>query len=142
MSTFKALYDKLNRMDVDKIIDKALDDTMDNLEDINRERMNDGVKADGSIMPIYSYISQVVYGYPNEPIKLKATGSFQDKLYAKREGDIIHTSSTDSKTEMLVERYGEIFGTSGDYKQQYQADHLIPHVHKGITDATGLKFKK
>lgn len=142
MSTFKALYDKLKRMDVDKIIDNALDNTMDDLEEINRERMNDGVRADGTTMPMYSYISQVVYGYPNTPIKLKATGSFQEKLFSKREGDIIHTFSADYKAEMLGRRYGPVFGTSGDYKRQYQAEHLVPYVHKAITSATGLKFKK
>ncbi len=145
--TPKGLYDKIAAMNINEIIDKAFDVTADNLADINRERMNDGLRADGTEQPHYSYISQKVYGYPDEPIKLKATGAFQAGIEVKRDGNVIHTSSTDPKTKKLEKKYGEaygtsIFGTSGDYKKQYLADHLRPALHKGITAATGLKFKK
>lgn len=146
MSTLKALYDKVGDMDINSIIDKSIDSTVDDLAEINRQRMLDGVRADGSTMPIYSFISQTVYGYPNEPIKLKNTGAFQAGLTTRRKGDIIETLSTDSKSSMLEERYGEeygtsIFGTSGPYKKEYLDEHLKPELHKNITAASGLNFK-
>lgn len=143
MATTKQLLERVKALDTDKVINDALDETMDAVEDINRERMLDGVKADGKQMPHYSFISQTVYGYPDEPIKLKATGAFQAGITAKREGEVIHESSDDGKTDMLVERYGEnIFGMGGSYKKQYQDEHLRPSLNKKITAATGLKFGK
>ncbi len=142
--TTRQLLDKVNALDTDKVINDSLDETMDAVEDINRERMLDGVKADGKMMPHYSYISRTVYGYPDEPIKLKDTGAFQAGITAKREGENIAQDSTDSKTDMLVERYGdEILGIGkGTYKKQYQDEHLRPTLNKKITAATGLKFGK
>lgn len=147
MLTFKGLYDRVAKMDTDKIINQSIDNTLTELENINRERMNDGLRADGSEMPTYSFISQKVYGYPDSPIKLKATGAFQAGIQAKREGNVISTTSTDPKTKKLEKKYGEnygtsVFGLSKDYKKQYQDDHLRPELHKGITAATGLKFTK
>ena len=41
-------------MDVNKIIDRSIDNTVDAMADINRERMLSGVDADGKVMPFYS----------------------------------------------------------------------------------------
>lgn len=143
MATILGMINKVKALDTDKVIDEAIDETLPDIEDINRERMLDGVKSDGSVMPNYSFISQTVYGYPDEPIKLKDTGAFQAGITAKRQGDKIVQTSTDSKTDMLTERYGEeIFGTGGSYKKQYQDDHLRPAINNKITAATGLKFGK
>lgn len=143
MATILSLLKKVQALDTDKVINEAFEKTTGALEDINRERMLDGVRSDGSIMPNYSFISQTVYGYPNEPIKLKATGAFQRSIIVKVQGNSIIQESTDKKNDMLVERYGEeIFGTGGDYKKEYQDEHLRPELNRGITQATGLKFGK
>ena len=147
MLTFKGLYDRVAKMNTDKVINESFDNTLTDLENVNRERMNDGLRADGTVMPTYSYISQVAYGYPNSPIKLKATGAFQAGIIAQREGEIIKTTSIDPKTMKLEKKYGEaygtsVFGLSKDYKKQYQDDHLSPEINKKITAATGLKFVK
>lgn len=105
----------------------SLRETQDEMADKNRERMDDGIRADGSKMPIYSYISQTVYGYPNIPIRLHDTGDFQNAIHVSIKGDIIRTTSTDWKSAMLVERYGkEIFGLYGPYKAEYLREALKP----------------
>lgn len=143
MATILGMLNKVKALDTDKVIDDAIEETLPDVEAINRERMLDGVKSDGSIMPNYSIISQEVYGYPDEPIKLRDTGAFHAGITAKRQGDAIVQTSTDSKTEMLVDRYGEtIFGTGGSYKKQYQDENLRPAMNKKITESTGLKFGK
>jgi len=144
MATTKQLLERVKSLDTDQVINESLDETMGAIEDINRERMLDGVKADGTTMPKYSYISQVVYGYPDEPIKLKDTGAFQAGITAKREGENIIHDSTDSKTEMLIEKYGGgILGIgTGTYKKEYQDEHLRPAINKKVTAVTGLKFGK
>ena len=140
--TIKGLHRKVSAMSTDKVIDQAFDQTLEKLADINRERMNDGVRADGSIMPNYSRTSVEVFGYPPGPIKLKATGAFQAGIGVKRSGNVLSTESTDEKNSMLesTERYQPIFGTSGDYKKQYIAESLRPALNKEINAQTGLKF--
>jgi hypothetical protein len=73
--------------------------------------MLEGRTSKGNFLPNYSRISQEVYGYPNEPIKLKDTGAFQSAITVEIEQEKIITGSSDEKTGMLVERYGDnIFG--------------------------------
>lgn len=137
-------------MDEGKIVTESLEETSGQLADVNRERMNEGIKADGSVMPNYSYISQTVYGYPDEPIKLRATGAFQEGIHVDVEGDKILTDSSDEKSEMLKGRYGEeIMGLTAEtkysdkseyFKGQYLDNNLRPVVNRKITEATGLRF--
>ncbi len=145
MPTLKGLYDKIINMDVNKIIDKSIDNTVDALADINRERMLSGVDADGKVMPFYSKRSQEEFGKPNGPHILKDTGAFQSKLFSRRRGESIETSSTDEKADMLEKRYGHadlfIFGLSGDLKKKYQDEYLAPEINANINAETGLKFK-
>lgn len=143
--TIKGLYRKVQELDTDKVIQKALENTKNELADVNRERMMDGITSDGKEMPHYSYISQTVYGYPNIRITLRDTGDFQNAINVDVNGDSITTGSTDWKSEMLQKRYAEyggLFGLSGDYKRQYLVDNLGPSLRSGITSVIGLKFKR
>lgn len=139
--TIKGLLKKVESMDTSAVIDTAFDKTLSDLEDINRERMLDGVRSDGSIMPNYSKVSVEVFGYPPGPIKLKDTGAFQEAIKVVRSGNVLSTDSTDQKSGMLQGRYGKkIFGTGGSYKKQYLDENLRPALHREITAVTGLKF--
>lgn len=128
------------------IINGAFEASLDGYEDINRERMNDGIRSTGSEMPHYNYVSQTKYGYPDSPIKLHDKGDFQAAIVATFANDMISVKSTDWKNDMLVERYGnEIFGTGEGraqvYRNAYISEYLKPELNKGITLATGLGFK-
>lgn len=143
------LHEKTKKIKNDVVINRAIDNTLDSLVEVNRLRMNEGIKADGSYMPIYSFISQTVYGYPNSPIKLLATGAFQAAMLAKRSGAFIIVDSEDSKTEMLIQRYGEeILGLtakhyynknlSDEFKNQYLEDDLQPEIVQQFKIEMGL----
>ena len=134
------MLQRMQSLNIENVVGETFDETATDLADINRERMLDGVKADGSIMPIYSKVSQEKYGYPNAPIKLKATGDFQAAIVVARQGSILSTDSSDSKSQMLQERYGAIFGTYGDYKKQYLEENYRPVFNQKVTSLTGLKF--
>ena len=122
MVTVAALLAKYERLNVEEQAVKAVTETTPTIEDLNRERMLSGVRADGSIMPDYSPISVSVYGYPPGPIRLKATGDFQRAIKAKVEGANIITDSSDEKSIMLQKRYGnEIFGLDKEAKKEYIA---------------------
>lgn len=136
--TIKGMVRKLDGFDPNAAAVAAMQKSTGALEEKNRERMLDGQRSDGSTMPIYSYISQTVYGYPNTPIKLKATGEFQAAITITVNGDVVNTGSTDEKADMLVERYGAIFGTYGDYKAEYIANDLRPAFMGEVKGKTGL----
>lgn len=139
--TIKGLYKKVQALNTDKVIEDAFDNTAVELADINRRRMNDGVRSDGSEMPFYSIVSQDLFDKPDGPITLHDTGAFQSAVTATREGSVIHTTSEDPKTELLVEKYGtKIFGTGGEYKKQYIKENLRPALNEQINIKTGLKF--
>lgn len=145
MGSILSMLRKVEALDTDKVINQSIDETAEALEEINRQRMNEGVKSDGSTMPKYSFISQTVYGYPDTAIKLKNTGAFQRSITVKREGDKIVQTSTDEKTELLVDKYGEeIFGVMGAkfFKDEYKDENLLPAIQRNITKETGLSFGK
>lgn len=128
-------------MNIQKVINDSLESTLDELADINRDRMLDGVKASGERMPSYSYNSVILYGKPPGPIRLLDTGDFQQNIKVSRSGDVLVTESSDSKNDMLVFTYGsDIFGTFGRYKRKYLDIDLRPVFHAKIASATGLKF--
>lgn len=138
---FKQLYQSLNQLDTDSVIEYSFDQTLNDLEDINRERMLDGFKSNGSPMPIYSEVSQRVFNKPNTRIKLYDTGAFQNAIFAERIDNVIITDSEDIKSDLLKDKYGEtIFGTGGIYKKKYQEQFFRPTFNKEITSLTGLKF--
>lgn len=141
--TIGKLYNKIKTLNIDKVINQALRNTADDLEDVNRERMSDGVLADGQVLPHYSYISQTVYGYPDIPIAQKATGAFQAAIKVTVNSGVIKTDSTDSKAAMLEAKYGKanntsVFGTSGEYKKQYIKESLRPEFRNRLKAVTGL----
>ena len=105
--------------------------------ELNRERMLEGRKTNGKFLPNYSKISQEVYGYPNTPIKLKATGAFQQAITVDVGINIIKTTSTDSKTTMLTKRYGEdVFGLG-----QPDKIDLVPPLRKTLVANVKDKLK-
>lgn len=135
------MYLRVKKLDTKRLINEVFDETLEELADINRDRMLDGVKANGVKMPDYSARSVSEFGKLPGPIRLLDTGEFQEAIKVTRTGDVLITESLDSKNDMLVLHYGEeIFGTFGQYKQKYQDIDLRPALHRKITAATGLKF--
>lgn len=142
MATINQVYQRVKALDTNQLINEAFDETLDELADINRDRMLDGVKANWVKMPDYSARSVTEFGKLPGPIRLYDTGEFQQAIKVTREGDVLITESLDSKNDLLVYNYGEeIFGTFGQYKQKYQDIDLRPVLHRKIENATGLKFK-
>ena len=129
-------------MNVESLIKQALSETKEGLADVNRDRMLDGVKANGVKMPDYSLRSVNEFGKIPGPIRLLDTGSFQQNIKVNIQGQVVITESLDSKNDLLVNNYGpEIFGTFGQYKAKFLDIDLRPVLHKLITKATGLKFR-
>lgn len=123
------------------MITEAFEQSADDLAQINRERMLDGQDANGRPMPDYSPVSVKVYGYPPGPIRLKATGVFQAAIKVEVRNDAVITNSLDIKSDMLQKRYGNIFGTYGPYKKEFNSQFLGPRVREKISNLLQLKFR-
>ena len=128
MGSINDLLKRLDAVDIAAESKQALITEKPLIIELNRERMLEGRKTNGKFLPKYSKISQEVYGYPNEPIKLRATGAFQQAISVEVGIDIIKTTSTDSKTAMLTKRYGEdVFGLG-----QPDRIDLVPPLRKTL----------
>lgn len=89
--------------------------------DLNREQMMAGLDADGQPLGEYQSeeyaIMKLAYN-PAGVVDLRLTGSFHNEMFITDEGGIW---STDSKTEKLVELYGNIFGLTEASKAKLAA---------------------
>lgn len=142
MSTIKGLLKRIEAVDTETICVESVRDSADRMADLNAEQINTGLKADGSQMPDYSLRSVVQYGKPYGPIRLRDTGQWQQGLYVKVQGSDVTFGSTDSKDQMLRDRYGDnIEGLSEQYKGEAIREAVRPNFRKRMQDATGLKMK-
>jgi hypothetical protein len=135
----------LNRFEVVDVVDiskKAIEGSADLMADLNAEQINTGLKADGSEMPDYSLRSVIQYNKPAGPIRLRDKGNWQKGIYVKSDGETVKYLNTDSKDQMLKERYGEdIQGLSEKFKDEAIREGVQPEFSRLIEAATGLKMK-
>ena len=132
MSTINTIRARLKALNVKEESRQAIEKTKPEIIALNRERMLAGQRTDGSYLPFYSKISQEVYGYPNTPIALYATGDFQKAIKVEVGFNVIKTTSIDPKEGMLIKRYGEgIHGLDKEGKQEYIKD-LRPVFVKNV----------
>jgi len=111
VTTINTILGRLNALDIAKEAVVFIESIKEDITELNSERMRQGRKADGSIMPYYNLTSVNVYGKEPGPIKLLDTGSFQEQIFVDVKQKSFVTDSKDSKSEMLKRDYGEeIFG--------------------------------
>jgi len=107
------------------------------IEDMNTEQLNNGMRADGKILPDYSEASVQIYGKPSGPIKLLDSGKFHSSITAIIEPNEIKITSTDSKFTQppadLEFHYGsEILGLTERNIEELTDGYLIPHLIEKI----------
>jgi hypothetical protein len=145
MATIAAIYERIQRLDTDVVIEQALDETSEQRADINAEQMYKGVESTGEeINPAYTRTTVKIKqekGQPSDRVTLLDTGSFYQGIYSRVQGGEVVLSSYDAKTNDLVKKYGEdIFGLSTTFKREYLSQSLGPVLRQKIADITGLKF--
>lgn len=142
MATIKTVLNRFESLNTDKIVEETVQESTGVMADLNAEQINTGLKADGTIMPDYSFRSVFQYNKPLGPIKLRDTGAWQTGLYAVVQGDKVVFQSTDNKDKMLTERYGDtIHGLSEKYKAEAIREKMKPVFKNKIEEATKLKMK-
>lgn len=147
--TMQELLRRAEKLDTDKVINEAFDESTEDFAEKNREQLFTGqTKAGGKIT--YKYRNNKYARVKNQmnPIPglgtpdLKVTGSFYRGIRADVSGDVIQVQSTDEKGKDLEAKYADIFGLGGEFKSSFLNDGLGPRIQQKITTLVGLKFGK
>lgn len=144
--TIAGLYEKVQQLNTDRVIEQAFDDTSKQFAEANRDQMNDGIGRDGQKIgkyqnPAYARRKASLNpkpGYGN--VDLRLTGAFQREIIVTANGDKVLTGSLDPKSPQLEAKYPNAFGLGGPYKAGYLANSLGPEIRRGITSVIGLTF--
>lgn len=95
---------KLEAVDLNQVIGKAIDENESLISDLNGSQLNEGLDSKGGDLGEYKDFS---YKNRFRPVDLRLTGEFRRSIYPKNEGDVFVMDATDWKAESLVERYGD-----------------------------------
>jgi hypothetical protein len=122
-----------------KEADKAIDNNLSTMRDLNVEQMEQGLNSDGKQIGLlrsepYARAKKATggvapFGIPD----LKLTGDFHAGTFAKKQGQSLQFGSTDSKTGELTSKYGkEIFGLT-DKNKTTTTDQILAETLDYVT---------
>lgn len=149
MGTFTQLQAKFEQLNTDKIASDAVDQTKESLIALNKKQLLAGFDKEGNLIGDKKPYQSKDYAFYKANINplpglgnpdLHDTGAFFAGFEVEVQDQDIIEDSTDEKSAELQEKYGEIFGLGGEYKEQYIDESLRPAFAKGIEQATGLKL--
>lgn len=136
----EAMLGPLLRINIETVVAEAISEHHSDMEQLNRSQLAAGVTADGSeIRPFYKPITvriKKMKGQSTDKVTLKDTGSFYRGIRATAVGrSATELTSTDGKTDDLVEKYGaSIFGLSVASREQL-AVRLTPTIQDKFQQA-------
>jgi hypothetical protein len=140
MRTINNLMQANLKVDLPTELQQALIDTSDKYIAAQKEQLFEGEDSDGKdIEPFYAESTiarKKKKGQPTDRVTLLDTGKFQEAIFQDVFSDRVITSSSDSKTKKLEEKYGaKIFGLDRDRKSQHLelvADKLKENITKEL----------
>ena len=138
----RALANAVATLDLADILEEVFDDVSEQIIDLQKEQLRSGVDAKGLPMP--KYAEETIKAKEEKGIivehgryTLFEDGDFYSGIFSSNGMGILELSSTDYKTEMLIEEYGkDIFGFNNDSIEKLK-EIVVPLVKKKIT----LKLK-
>lgn len=165
MATIGEMKKRFDALDVDQVIYKAMKDSEQDINDLNREQLYSGKTNTGAdIRP--SYLEdpywddkgglKAAIGYSNwkdriTPNQYRNPGTpnlfINGYFYSHRivtvvpGGKILH-GSTVSLGKKIEQKYANIDGLGGKFKETFLKDYLIYPLSKYVEEATGLVMKK
>lgn len=149
MGTIKNLCDACKALDFKKSVEDAVTNSGSALIDYNRRQLYErSEKADGENLAPYNSILYALYKESLNPKPglmhpdLYLTGGFQRAFTLVVKDYKYEVDSTDSKSDMLKDKYGEnIFGLSPTSKESYVPGELFEALKQIFEERTGLKFQ-
>ena len=128
--TIAEAYRRYHSINIEMLISDAFDSASEQIEQLNREQLEKGIKSTGEELGDYvGYYREVrvKQGLQVDYVDLKVTGKFYNSIYAKREGNEYEIFSTDTESKVQALIYGgngvrkggfgeEIFGLTDENK--------------------------
>lgn len=113
------------------------------LIDLNLLQLEEGKNVQGQIIGRYSRATELfaLFGSQIKPIEPKVegepfnfqwTGGFFEGFRLQIQGNTATFYSTDSKTPLLVEKYGDIFGLTEEHLQEAVTEKIYPAFVKAF----------
>jgi hypothetical protein len=143
--TIKGLRDKIQKVDVDQVIETSMEEVSPLMSDRQRGQMIEGVNKKGAKIGRYRNAAYARKKNQMNPIPgfgipdLLLTGAFYRGIYTEVRGSRVIIDSTDEKAPKLVKQYGEeIFGLNKSTKVEFIREDLRPVFMREIKKATGL----
>jgi hypothetical protein len=139
-------------LDVLSIGGKAIEESAEQVADLNRQQLRAGVDGSGNRLQTYrsrGYANRKArmnpaagYGNPD----LYVTGNYHRNLQAKVEGNTLRIFTTDPdsvKVESLLKKYGgKEFGLTTESIRRYRKQTLYPLLAREIATRTGAGLKR
>jgi len=143
MGTIAELYNALKTVNINVIAKTAMGKTTKNLVDLQKAQLLKGLRQDGTSQKNYSKRSQTMFGKPNIPMQMKDTGAYHKSITVDVGTDEFEMLATDSKSEMLEDKYGgrsTLLGLTDQSTEFYTEKNFQPEFNKLISEKTGLEF--
>lgn len=119
MSTCTQMLDKVEKMDVDLLMQIAMEETATTAVRVQQDQLFQGLRSDETYLPDYAP-SSVRAGKPPGPIRLYDKGDFYKGFLLDVRNDIFIMGNADYKYPMLRIRYNEnIVGLGTDAKNKW-----------------------
>lgn len=140
---FKSLSGTVNQIvrNLDKVANKAIDENLSVMADMNVEQMMDGKNIEGDDIGRYggsgkyAAMKQDMNPRPSAWVPdLRLEGNFHDGIFAKRNKNIIVFGSSDpdrDKVETLIAKYGAhqpFLGLTEENRAEVTNDYIFPII--------------
>ncbi len=137
MGKVRELANKFKKLDFEKLVVETLVEHEEQIVDLNREQLFQGERADGSVLPDYSFVSVNFFNKPKGPIRLYDTGDFYEGFrVGSQSGKAefpLYIISTDKKADELKSKYGsEIFGLNKENIEGLVRIYILPSIGKKL----------
>ncbi len=145
------MIELLQSLNVEQVASQAVQDSTDQIADLNATQLAQGLRSDGSeILPSYAELTiELKKGKPGlsgvtDHVTLYDEGSHYRGLYAEVQGEDIEFGSHDPKSEKLQKKYdtkkGSIYGLTADSREDLITGKVGDAWQRNIEEQTGLKF--
>lgn len=149
MATINGMYERVAKLDLREQVPAIIENTAEEIIALNQEQLYlSGINREGEELREYrneNYARAKNSMNPNPGLgvpDLNLTGDFYRGFKLQMEADGFSIDSTDQKTGMLKDKYGEtIFGLTPDSRIRYAFGAFFDAVKNYIQNITGLQFK-
>jgi hypothetical protein len=144
MGKVRELALRLKNLNFRQLVVETLIENEEHIVDLNTQQLFQGERADGTVLPDYSWVSVNFYNKPEGPIRLYDTGDFYGgfKLGSKsgKAEFPLYIISTDKKSNELQTKYGnEIFGLNEENMRGLVQVFILPSIGKKLRGIIQLR---